>query len=278
MGKGPVTEGSLAKKHVIVIEADKAPRPQKLRVAAYARVSSDSDDQLNSFLAQTRYYTTYITSHEEWTFVDLYADEGITGTSAEKRTEFQRLIADCKRGRIDRILCKSISRFARNTMEEGALQRAIMAAVNSMMEDKTRLVAVISDAIRSGLAPDATGSLTPAVIDKELTRLDQEFQELLQYAAENGGYMDYAEKFKAISEQMGDLREQKALILEAQQADLAVNGRIQQVEELLNSASSEITEWDEELIRQAVETVKVLSDHEILVCLRGGVEIRQEVI
>ena len=172
------------------------------------------------------------------------------------------------------------SRYCKHspTMEEGALQRAIMAAVNSMMEDKTRLVAVISDAIRSGLAPDATGSLTPAVIDKELTRLDQEFQELLQYAAENGGYMDYAEKFKAISERMGALREQKALILEAQQADLAVNGRIQQAEELLNSASPEITEWDEELIRQAVETVKVLSDHEILVCLRGGIEIRQEVI
>ena len=172
------------------------------------------------------------------------------------------------------------SRYCKHspTMEEGALQRAIMAAVNSMMEDKTRLVAAISDAIRSGLAPDATGSLTPAVIDKELTRLDQEFQELLQYAAENGGYMDYAEKFKAISEQMGDLREQKALILEAQQADLAVNGRIQQAEELLNSASPEITEWDEELIRQAAETVKVLSDHEILVCLRGGIEIRQEVI
>ena len=116
MGKGPVTEGSLARKQVIIIEADKAPRSQKLRVAAYARVSSDSDDQMNSFLAQTRYYT-YITSHEEWTFVDLYADEGITGTSAEKRTEFQRLIADCKRGLIDRILCKSISRFARNTID-----------------------------------------------------------------------------------------------------------------------------------------------------------------
>ena len=172
------------------------------------------------------------------------------------------------------------SRYCKHspTMEEGALQRAIMAAVNSMMEDKTRLVAVISDAIRSGLAPDATGSLTPAVIDKELTRLDQEFQELLQYAAENGGYMDYEEKFRAISERIGALREQKALILEAQQADLAVNGRIQQAEELLTSVSPEISEWDEELIRQAVETVKVLSDHEILVCLRGGVEIRQEVI
>lgn len=66
----------------------------------------------------------------------------------------------------------------------------------------------------------APGSLTPAAIDKELTRLDQEFRELLQYAADNGGYKECAEQFKAISEQMGALREQKALILEAQQADL----------------------------------------------------------
>ena len=119
MGEKPMVEGSLAKKQprVIVIEADKELLPKKLRVAAYARVSSDSTDQLNSVMAQVRYYSTYITSREEWTFVDLYADEGITGTSAEKRTEFQRLIADCKRGLIDKVLCKSISRFARNTTD-----------------------------------------------------------------------------------------------------------------------------------------------------------------
>ena len=119
MGEKTMVEGSLAKKQprVIVIEADKELRPKKLRVAAYARVSSDSTDQLNSFMTQVRYYTTYITSREEWTFVDLYADEGITGTSAGKRTEFQRLIADCKRGLIDKVLCKSISRFARITTD-----------------------------------------------------------------------------------------------------------------------------------------------------------------
>ena len=128
MGKGPITEGSLAKKQqpqVIVIEADKELRPKKLRVAAYARVSSDSADQLNSFMAQVRYYTTYITSREEWTFVDLYADEGITGTSAGKRAEFQRLIADCKRGLIDKVLCKSISRFARNTVDSLTTNRRL---------------------------------------------------------------------------------------------------------------------------------------------------------
>lgn len=87
---------------------------KKLRVCAYARVSSDSDDQLNSFAAQVGYYTQYIKSNGEWEFADIYADEGITGTSADKRDEFQRLMRDCRAGKIDRVLVKSVSRFARN--------------------------------------------------------------------------------------------------------------------------------------------------------------------
>jgi DNA invertase Pin-like site-specific DNA recombinase len=86
-------------------------------VAAYTRVSSDSEDQENSFAAQNSYYTTLLTSTPDWEMVDIYADEGITGTSMEKRDDFQRLIADCHRGLIDRIVVKSISRFARNTLE-----------------------------------------------------------------------------------------------------------------------------------------------------------------
>lgn len=102
---------------VIVIDAREKPQDIKLRVAAYARVSTDSEDQLNSFAAQNRYYTALITSKENWTMVDIYADCGLSGTSAKKRDEFQRLLADCRKGRIDRVLCKSISRFARNTKE-----------------------------------------------------------------------------------------------------------------------------------------------------------------
>lgn len=113
------TEGSsaLKERRVIKIEATSEQKAKKLRVAAYARVSSDSSDQLNSFMAQTDYYATLISSHEDWTMADTYADEGISGTSALKRPEFQRLISDCKKGRIDRILVKSISRFARNTKD-----------------------------------------------------------------------------------------------------------------------------------------------------------------
>jgi site-specific DNA recombinase len=94
-----------------------AEQTKKLRVAAYARVSSDSADQLNSFATQVNYYTSYIQSKDEWEFAGLYADEAVSGTTANKRDDFQRLLADCRAGKIDRILVKSISRFARNTLD-----------------------------------------------------------------------------------------------------------------------------------------------------------------
>ena len=94
-----------------------AEQAKKLRVAAYARVSSDSADQLNSFATQVDYYTSYIQSKDEWEFAGLYADEAVSGTTADKRSDFQRLLADCRAGKIDRILVKSISRFARNTID-----------------------------------------------------------------------------------------------------------------------------------------------------------------
>ena len=90
---------------------------KKLRVAAYARVSSDSVDQLNSFATQVAYYTDFIQSKDEWEFAGLYADEAVSGTTADKRNDLQRLLADCRAGKIDRILVKSISRFARNTLD-----------------------------------------------------------------------------------------------------------------------------------------------------------------
>jgi len=88
-----------------------------LRVAAYCRVSTDSDDQMNSFIAQVRYYNDFIRRNENMVLVDIYADEGITGTSISKRDEFLRMLSDSKNGKIDRILVKSVSRFARNSLE-----------------------------------------------------------------------------------------------------------------------------------------------------------------
>lgn len=87
----------------------------KLRCAAYCRVSSNSEDQINSFMAQTRYYEKAFAKSDREQLVDIYADEGITGTREDKRDGFQRMISDCRKGKIDRIYTKSISRFARNT-------------------------------------------------------------------------------------------------------------------------------------------------------------------
>ena len=89
----------------------------KIRCAAYCRVSSDSEDQLNSFMAQTRYYSQLFEDSEAEELIDIYADEGITGTREDKRGEFKRMMKDCRRGKIDRIYTKSISRFARNTKD-----------------------------------------------------------------------------------------------------------------------------------------------------------------
>lgn len=89
----------------------------KLRVAAYCRVSTDSDEQSTSYEAQIEHYTEYISKNPDWVLAGIFADEGITGTNTKKRTEFNRMIDECMAGNIDMIITKSISRFARNTLD-----------------------------------------------------------------------------------------------------------------------------------------------------------------
>ena len=89
----------------------------KLRVAAYCRVSTESEEQAGSFTTQVNHYTNYISRNPEWQLIDIYADEGITGTNTKNRKEFNRMIDECMLGSIDLIITKSISRFARNTVD-----------------------------------------------------------------------------------------------------------------------------------------------------------------
>lgn len=98
-------------------ETKSSRRSHKQRVAAYCRVSTDSEEQLNSYEAQKAYYTQRIEENPEWEMAGVFADEGLSGVSMKKRKEFNRMIAACKRGRIDLILTKSLSRFARNTVD-----------------------------------------------------------------------------------------------------------------------------------------------------------------
>lgn len=99
--------------------ADRKPgrNSEILRVAPYARVSTDTEEQINSYKSQVSYYTDLVNKRKDWTLVDIYADEAITGTQVTKRENFQRMIQDCMDGKIDMVITKSISRFARNTLD-----------------------------------------------------------------------------------------------------------------------------------------------------------------
>ena len=98
-----------------------------LRVAAYCRVSTDDEDQLESYAAQVTYYTDIIVKNPRWRLVKIYADEGITGTLAKKRKHFMEMIRDCEKGKIDLILTKSVARFARNTVDSLRYVRQLKA-------------------------------------------------------------------------------------------------------------------------------------------------------
>ena len=112
-------------KNVITIEAN-APRnselasislPKKRRVAGYARVSTDHEDQTTSYESQMRYYAEYIATRSDWEYVKMYSDEGISGTNTKLRVGFKSMIEDALAGKIDLIITKSVSRFARNTVD-----------------------------------------------------------------------------------------------------------------------------------------------------------------
>lgn len=166
---------------VHVIEPVHSHEPAKLRVCAYARVSSDSADQLNSFASQVRYDTNLISSNEDWTLVDIYADRGITGTSTAKRTEFQRMMADCRKGKIDRILVKSLSRFARNTQDCIAALRELRQLGVTVVFEKEH--------INTGtMANEMLISMMSAFAQEESVSISKNMRKGVQMRMQNGTY------------------------------------------------------------------------------------------
>ena len=162
------TNGTLAleqKNRVIIIPAQDEITARKLRVAAHARVSSSSEDQLNSYRAQNQYYSEHISNNPDWEMVDIYADSGITGTSVDKREDFKRMMADCRKGKIDRILVKSILRFARNTKDCLAAVRELKElGVSVLFEeqgiDTARVSSEMVTAIMASLAQKQSESIS----------------------------------------------------------------------------------------------------------------------
>ena len=160
------------------------------------------------------------------------------------------------------------------TLREESLQAAILAAINSVMSQRGILMGQIEDAMRMELIP-SPGSMSVSDIDRRLDELDREFQKLFA-DSKDGGFMKYAEDFKRISDTMAALKEQRVSLLDRQDRDSAASRRIANAMNILKTGSADITEWDESIIRQLVDTVKVLSANRIVIYLQGGIEIEQE--
>ena len=163
----------------------------KKRVAAYCRVSTDSEEQLNSYEAQKSYYTQKIADSPDWEMAGIYADEGISGTSMKKRTEFKKMITACKRGRIDLIITKSLSRFARNTVDCLETVRLLKANgigvyfekenINTLTESSEFLITLFS-----GFAQAESESLSKNIAwgkqkSAEAGKVDFQYKKMLGY-------------------------------------------------------------------------------------------------
>lgn len=131
-------------KNVTVIPATlnihtKTPTKERVRrrVAAYARVSTDSEEQLTSYEAQVDYYTRFIRENPDWDFVEVYTDEGISAVNTKRRDGFNRMIRDALAGKIDLIVTKSVSRFARNTVDSLTTMRSKLALNAHLMTESS---------------------------------------------------------------------------------------------------------------------------------------------
>lgn len=163
------------------------------------------------------------------------------------------------------------------TMDEEPLQKSILAAINSVMSHKTELIRLIAGDMEISLVPIPGETMTIAEIDRQLEALNKRFQILLGKAAEEGSDT-YTEQFKAIVDETAVLKDRRKAIEEQRKENAEANQYIANTVKTMQEASSELTEWDESTIRQLVDTVKVISADEIIVYLRGGVEIRQDII
>jgi site-specific DNA recombinase len=140
-------------------------QPRKKRVAAYCRVSTDQEEQLSSYEAQVNYYTTNIQKHPDYECAGIYADEGISGTNTKKREQFNKMIEDCKAGKIDMIITKSISRFARNTLDTLTYVRLLKNLGIEVLFEKENIRTLDSKgevllSILSSLAQDESRSIS----------------------------------------------------------------------------------------------------------------------
>lgn len=187
-----------------------------------------------------------------------------------------------KRGR-KRVVWRCVSRLDYGTkychesptLDEEPLQRAILAAINSAMSQKSALIRQITSAMELELAPIPGKSMSLADIERRLEELSSQTRSLVAKAAQAEDASEYTSSLKAIMGEAAALKERRAIIEELRKNSSQAIRRIEDAADALERVSADITEWDEPVIRQMVDTVKVVSAEKIIVYLRGGIEIEQ---
>ena len=163
------------------------------------------------------------------------------------------------------------------TLDEEPLQQAVLAAINAAMSDHEALVAQITDAMEQELAPIPGEGMSLGDIDRATEELGKQFDNLLQEASNAVNTEEYAERFRAISSMIEELKRRKSNILQIRQEQERIECRVHAATAVMNTLPSELTEWDDNIVYQMLEKVSVLSREKIRVTFRGGTEIEQTV-
>ena len=171
------------------------------------------------------------------------------------------------------------TRYCKNspTMDEESLQQAILKAMNSAMRRKSELINDVTEAMRIEISPSPK-QRSMGDIERMIVEQEESFQKLFDQMTCNQDLTDHADDFKRITDTLAELKAEKNRMLEQQHQNTAAVYRIREAVTVMEQVSAEISEWDESLIRQLVDTVRVLSADKILVCLHGGIEVEQSVV
>ena len=159
------------------------------------------------------------------------------------------------------------------TMDEVPLQNAIMEALNSIMAERTVLIRQITDAMQTELNPIPGEFMSLSDIDNRIAELNARTSQLMKEAKDNGGLAAYSDQFKEIMNEIAELKKRKAAIAAEQANNIEITNKTAAAVEAMNNFSAELTEWDDTLVRQLVDTVKVLAKDKILIILKSGKEI-----
>lgn len=255
----------MAQSKVMVIPAKrqvgnniKTAEKPKLRVAAYCCVSTDSDEQATSYDAQITHYTEYISENPEWQLAGIFADDGISGTNTKKRTEFNRMIDECMAGNIDMIITKSISRFARNTLDCLKFIR--------QLKDKNIPVYFEKESINT---MDAKGevllTIMASLAQQESQSMSQNIKLGLQYRYQQGHVQINHNHFHGYTKDA-----EGNLIIDPEQAETLA--RITRLCDFLKGQPQEIADFDESLVRRLIQKITVFEEH-FTVEFKSGVSI-----